>query len=526
MYGKPSNDSYHLTLKPSNEDSRTSGERVWFLNPINPSAGHPYGIGTSIVLRVNKADVTAIRNKRRCQQLKRGGFSLSLRERDFGYTIREFGKSRASMFCGGKMTIPVFLGPVKSLVSCPNHMLTRSFVSWSTRKGFSNIVSLKGLKNPAIFKNSKKPLQLSRQTVTVAETFVAAESPKASRYVGTWLLCCSGMVVGSVVLGGITRLTKSGLSMVDWHLFKEFPPIGREAWIAEFEKYKKFPEFQQNNPDMTLEEFKWIWHMEYGHRMWGRCVGAAFLLPALYFWKKKWLSGPMRKRVPIFGALILGQGLLGWYMVKSGLEEKPEPDGVARVSQYRLAAHLGMAFVLYSLMLWSGLSLLLPPEKMEVTKSLLKFWRFAHGTKGLIFITAFSGAFVAGIEAGLVYNTWPKMADRWIPSDIDALSPKWRNVTENPTTTQFNHRILGETVFCAVSGLWLYSRKLHLPPRTRLAVNCLFAMGLMQVSLGIFTLLYQVPKPLAASHQSGALALLSLAIWLTHELKVVKYIPK
>ncbi|GFU27022.1 cytochrome c oxidase assembly protein COX15 homolog, partial [Nephila pilipes] len=240
-------------------------------------------------------------------------------------------------------------------------------------------------------KNSKKSILLSRQTVSVAQSAIIAESPKASRYVGTWLICCSGLVVGSVVLGGITRLTKSGLSMVDWHLFKEFPPLSREAWVLEFEKYKQFPEFKQNNPDMTLEEFKWIWHMEYGHRMWGRLVGAAFLLPSIYFWRKNWLSGPMKKRVAIFGSLILGQGLLGWYMVKSGLVDKPEPDGVARVSQYRLAAHLGMAFILYSLMLWSGLNLLLPPQKVEITKSLVKFRRFAHGTKGLIFLTAFSG---------------------------------------------------------------------------------------------------------------------------------------
>ncbi|GFV21977.1 cytochrome c oxidase assembly protein COX15 homolog [Trichonephila clavipes] len=422
------------------------------------------------------------------------------------------------------ISLPVLLIPVKSFVSYPNHVLSRSFVSLTTKKCFKSLA--KEFQNPVILKNSKKSLPFSRQTVSVVQNAIIAESPKASRYVGTWLVCCSGLVVGSVVLGGITRLTKSGLSMVDWHLFKEFPPLSREAWVLEFEKYKQFPEFKQNNPDMTLEEFKWIWHMEYGHRMWGRLVGAAFLLPAIYFWRRNMLSGPMKKRVAIFGSLVLGQGLLGWYMVKSGLVENPEPDGVARVSQYRLAAHLGMAFILYSLMLWSGLSLLVPPEKVEITKSLVKFRRFAHGTKGLIFLTAFSGAFVAGIEAGLVYNTWPKMADRWIPSDIAAFSPKWRNITENPTTTQFNHRILGETVFCAVSGLWLYSRKLHLPPRARLAVNCMFAMAFMQVSLGIFTLLYHVPKPLAASHQSGALVLLSTAIWLTHELKLLKWVPK
>ncbi|XP_035208616.1 cytochrome c oxidase assembly protein COX15 homolog [Stegodyphus dumicola] len=406
-------------------------------------------------------------------------------------------------------------------------VLTRGIASHVSSKIFPSPVTW-GIRHKQAFLKVHKTFQKSlfRQTLTVAQNSAAGISPKASRYVGTWLICCSGMVVGSVILGGITRLTKSGLSMVDWHLFKEFPPLSKEQWILEFEKYKKFPEFKQQNADMTLEEFKWIWYMEYGHRMWGRAVGATFLLPAIYFWKKKWFTKAIKSRVLIFGTLILCQGLLGWYMVKSGLEEKPEPDGVARVSQYRLAAHLGMAFILYSLMLWSGLNHLLPPQSMETTQKLLKFRRFAHGAKGLIFLTAFSGAFVAGIEAGLVYNSFPKMADRWIPSDITAFSPLWRNITENPTTTQFNHRILGETVFCAVTGLWWYSRKLPLSPRARLAVNCMFAMALIQVSLGIATLLMQVPKPLAASHQSGALALLSTAIWLTHELRILKMIPK
>lgn len=396
-----------------------------------------------------------------------------------------------------------------------------------SHKSFYTKTSIfKAYSNKLFQGNLLKSFQSFRQTVTASPGSIPVVIPKASKIVGTWLICCSGMVIGSVVLGGITRLTKSGLSMVDWHLFKEFPPLSKDQWQSEFEKYKQFPEFKQNNADMTLEEFKRIWHMEYGHRMWGRAVGAVFLFPAIYFWKKRWLSGAMKKRVLIFGSLILCQGLLGWYMVKSGLEEKPEPDGVARVSQYRLAAHLGMAFVVYSLMLWSGLNLLLPPQPMEVTKSLLKFRRFAHGAKGLIFLTAFSGAFVAGIEAGLVYNTFPKMADRWIPSDIGALTPKWKNITENPTTTQFNHRILGETVFCIVSGLWWKSRSLPLSPRSRLAMNCMFAMALIQVSLGITTLLTHVPKTLAATHQSGALALLSTAIWLTHELKVLKLVPK
>lgn len=154
------------------------------------------------------------------------------------------------------------------------------------------------------------------------------------------------------------------------------------------------------------------------------------------------------------------------------------------------------------------------------------FRRFAHGTKGLIFLTAMSGALVAGLDAGLVYNSFPKMADRWIPSDIIAMSPIWKNFTENTTTVQFDHRLLGELVFCAVTGCWLYSQKLPLNRRMRLAVNCLMVVALVQVGMGVATLLLYVPKPLAASHQAGALTLLSTAVWLTHELKLVKKIVK
>lgn len=362
-------------------------------------------------------------------------------------------------------------------------------------------------------------------------TFVSAQPvtkipSKASKWVGGWLLTCSGMVFTTVVIGGVTRLTKSGLSIVDWHLFKEFPPLTKLQWEEEFEKYQQFPEYKITNKDMTLDEFKWIWYMEYIHRMLGRTVGAIYFLPAVYFWYKGWFNKGMKIRAVAFGSLILFQGLLGWYMVKSGLEDKPESDSVPRVSQYRLAAHLGTAFILYTLMLWSGFNHILPPQQVPVSAKLRTFWKCAHATKSIIFLTALSGAFVAGLEAGLVYNSFPKMADKWIPSDLLAFSPRLKNFTENPTTVQFDHRILGETVFCAVTGMWIFSRKLMLPPRARLAVNCLFAVGLLQVTLGIATLLLYVPKPLAATHQAGALTLLSMAIWLTHELKFLRHIPK
>ncbi|XP_013774672.1 cytochrome c oxidase assembly protein COX15 homolog [Limulus polyphemus] len=368
---------------------------------------------------------------------------------------------------------------------------------------------------------------LTRGSVTVVSPQPFTEiSSKAQKVVGSWLMVCSGMVFGTVVLGGVTRLTKSGLSMIDWHPFKEFPPKTDKQWEEEFHKYQQYPEYKLMNHEMTLQEFKKIWYMEYVHRMSGRSIGAIFFLPAAYFWYKGYFSKAMKPRVVAFAGLLAFQGLLGWYMVKSGLEEKEGPDAVPRVSHYRLAAHLGTAFVFYSLLLWSGLSHLLPPQTTHVTAQVRKFRMMAHATKGVIFLAALSGALVAGLEAGLVYNSFPKFADRWIPSDILAYSPKLRNVTENPTTVQFNHRILGETVACLVLGLWIYSRKVPLPPRARMAMNYVLVVGALQVSLGIATLLFYVPKVLAASHQAGALTLLSTAIWLTHEMKLLRRLPK
>ncbi|CAG2182024.1 unnamed protein product, partial [Oppiella nova] len=232
----------------------------------------------------------------------------------------------------------------------------------------------------------------------------------------------------------------------------------------------------------------------------------------------------MKPRVLIFGTLLGLQGLLGWYMVKSGLEEKSEYQRDPKVSHYRLAAHLGTALVFYSLLLWSGFTHLMPPSQIENSRQIMKFRKYTHMTKGLVFLTALSGALVAGLDAGLVYNSWPLMADRWIPTDILSQSPKWKNFFENATTVQFDHRLLGELVFCAATGLWVYSRRLPLSGRTRLAVNCLFGATVLQVVLGITTLLLYVPKPLAASHQSGALTVLSIAIWLSHEMKLLKRI--
>lgn len=283
------------------------------------------------------------------------------------------------------------------------------------------------------------------------------------------------------------------------------------------------------NKDMTLSEFKMIWFMEYGHRMWGRLIGAFYAIPAVYFWSRGYLDRGMKIRTVAFGALIAAQGLMGWYMVKSGLEDRFQHESdVPRVSQYRLASHLGFAFVLYTLFLWSALDKLLPAQKLlgQIPAATFKFKGLAHATKAAVFITAMSGALVAGLDAGLVYNSFPKMADRWIPSDILAMSPTLRNFTENPTTVQFDHRVLGTATLTLITGVFMLSRRRVLPPRAYTAATAVAAMGWLQVLLGITTLLTYVPVPLAASHQSGSLLLLSFAIWLTHEMKMVKRLPK
>uniref|UniRef100_A0A1B6GQ20 Cytochrome c oxidase assembly protein COX15 homolog n=1 Tax=Cuerna arida TaxID=1464854 RepID=A0A1B6GQ20_9HEMI len=367
---------------------------------------------------------------------------------------------------------------------------------------------------------------LSKRAVTLAAE-ATQTLPRTQKIVGYWLAGCSGMVFCAVILGGVTRLTESGLSMVTWRLLGEKLPTTQQQWVEEFNRYQEFPEFKIKNKEMTLEEFKFIWWMEYAHRQWGRLIGAAFFIPATIFWAKGWIQPALKKRVLAFGTLIAMQGLMGWYMVKSGLENKFDgPSDVPRVSQYRLASHLSLAFVLYTLFLWSALDQLLPAERLaQVTRSATRFRVLAHSCKGLVFLTAVSGAFVAGLDAGLIYNSFPKMADKWIPDDILAFSPALRNFTENPTTVQFDHRLLGTSTLMLISGMWLLSRRRMIPRRAVLAANAVATMAWLQVAMGITTLLTYVPVSIAAAHQSGSLVLLSFAVWLTHELKHVK-LPK
>lgn len=334
----------------------------------------------------------------------------------------------------------------------------------------------------------------------------------AQNQIAAWLLLCCAMVFAMVVVGGVTRLTHSGLSIVEWQpLVGTLPPLNEAQWLEVFHKYQQTPEYQKVNFDMGLDEFKGIFWWEYFHRLLGRSIGAVFLLPFLYFLMRRkieWRLAPRLAGIFILGGL---QGALGWYMVASGLVDDP------RVSQYRLTAHLGMAFVIYAAMLWVALGLLSPTSsRPEGARAL---GRFSLGLSGLIFLMVLSGGFVAGIRAGLAYNTFPLMNGHWIPPEIFMVEPWYANFFENMATVQFDHRLIAWLLAFLVPWFWLRARRAALPARTRLAIHLLLLMLAVQITLGISTLLLVVPVSLAAAHQAGALLLFSFSLWVSHELR-------
>eukprot|EP00126_Sphaerothecum_destruens_P011117 Sdes_comp20860_c0_seq1m17705 len=273
--------------------------------------------------------------------------------------------------------------------------------------------------------------------------------------------------------------------------------------------------------------------MEYAHRMAARLLGLVFVLPGLYFYKVGHLPGKSLKvKLSLIGLMIGLQGLLGWFMVRSGMDENllsQQENNIPRVSQYRLAAHLGSAFLIYTFMILLGLNLrknhlkISTSATQEMIQNLVpkqkKMFLSSVFLSKFVFFTAISGALVAGLDAGLVYNSFPKMADRWIPQDIFSISPLWKNFLENPTTVQFDHRILGLSTVALITAFWFYSKRLSLPKSARIALNTTLGVCYLQATLGISTLLYFVPVHLAASHQAGSLTLLTCILWLAHELK-------
>jgi len=332
------------------------------------------------------------------------------------------------------------------------------------------------------------------------------------RQIATWLLCVCAAIFIMLIIGGATRLTHSGLSMMTWDpLMGWIPPLNDAQWQESFDHYKKIPEFYELNPDMNQAAYKGIFLLEYVHRVWGRLIGMLFLIPFLYFVFTGKISKPLRpKMVTMF---VLGglQGLMGWYMVSSGFDNP-------HVSQYRLTSHLLFAFIIYSYILWVAMGLLYPEEEASLY-DIGALRRYAWALSGLIFITVTSGGFVAGLKAGFAYNTFPLMDGQLIPDGLMMLSPWYANLFENIVTVQFDHRTLAETLLLLIVGFWFYARRFDLRGRARLFVNMLLGMGIVQLILGISTLLLVVPVWLGVTHQGGAMVLFSIALFLVHSLR-------
>ena len=323
------------------------------------------------------------------------------------------------------------------------------------------------------------------------------------RILGRWLMACCLVLLILVIVGGATRLTGSGLSMVEWQPLTVIPPMSEEAWLAEFDAYRASPEYQKVNYGMALSEFKVIYWWEFGHRLLARGLGLVFALPLLFFWIRGMV--PDRLRWPLLGLLALGgfQGWLGWYMVQSGLVDIP------RVSPYRLAAHLSVALIIFAIMFRMALRLLWPGEPRREQRS----WRpWTIALLVMVSVTIVWGAFVAGLNAGLVYNTFPLMAGRWIPEGIFGLQPLWTNFFENTATVQFTHRVMAIATLVVALLAWFLVLRNETDPVIRRAFHAMVTVILAQVALGIATLLAYVPVTLGTLHQGVAVLVLAAVI--------------
>ena len=331
--------------------------------------------------------------------------------------------------------------------------------------------------------------------------------------IAIWLLVCCATIFGMIILGGVTRLTGSGLSMVEWApILGILPPLNQAEWQETFLLYQQFPEYQLKNFNMSLDEFKSIFWFEYGHRLLGRSIGMIFLLPFLFFLFRGKIEKSLTPKLIIMFVLGGLQGLMGWYMVKSGLVNDPH------VSQYRLTAHLGLAVVIYAYMFWVALGLLYPKINDVANNTNYRLRSLSLIITGIIVITILSGGFVAGTHAGFAFNTFPLMDGQLIPAGLFALSPVWHNFFENIVTVQFDHRVLATLLFLVIPVFWFKAGRLELPALARTGSHLLLAALVLQITLGISTLLLIVPVALAAAHQAGAIVLLTAALFVSQQL--------
>jgi heme a synthase len=319
-----------------------------------------------------------------------------------------------------------------------------------------------------------------------------------------WLYVIAAMVLLMVMVGGITRLTDSGLSITAWKpISGTIPPLSDTAWQAEFEAYKQIPQYHLTNAGMSLDEFKGIFWWEWTHRFLGRLIGAAFLIPFLVFLFQKRLDW---KLAPALGTLfVLGglQGALGWWMVSSGLSDRVD------VSQYRLAAHLGAAALLFAALIYAARTMTPRPIVAPVKRG----WRLVVGLFALlVYLQIVAGAFVAGLDAGMGYNTWPLMDGAIIPRGLGIMQPLWRNLFENALTVQFDHRMIAYAIFVFALGLVWGGRGLRFSARPHVFLVIVALLVLLQVTLGIGVLMMQVPISMAVMHQGVAFVLFGTVI--------------
>jgi cytochrome c oxidase assembly protein subunit 15 len=346
--------------------------------------------------------------------------------------------------------------------------------------------------------------------MTATEMTHTAAAAGGNGAVRSWLIAVAALVFAMVMVGGATRLTDSGLSITEWQpILGALPPMSDAAWHDAFEKYRQIPEYTVINRGMSLEDFKTIYWWEWSHRLLGRFIGVAFLLPFLWFWWRGQIAPALMPR--LVGVFILGglQGALGWYMVMSGLVDRTD------VSQYRLAAHLGLALAIFGYLVWLVLDL----DALTTGRRNGRRQAFVGGAVllvGLIFAQMLLGALVAGLDAGQGYNTWPLMDGRWVPQGLLVADPWWINLFENAMTVQFDHRIVAYAVLALAIVQAVRVLRGGGPGGT--SGMLLLAAVVAQIALGVWTLLARVPIELGLAHQAGAVVVFAMALWHAHDL--------
>jgi heme a synthase len=329
-----------------------------------------------------------------------------------------------------------------------------------------------------------------------------------------WLFSGCSLIWAMVVVGGITRLTHSGLSMVNWSVFGNFPPHTPDQWQSAFDAYKTSPEYKLINSYFSIDDFKSIYWWEYIHRTIGRIIGMVFILPFLYFLLKDKIKGNLLFKLLVILALGGLQGLLGWYMVKSGLVNEPH------VSHLRLAAHLITAFVTFGFTFWVALDIIYLKPEVRSQKSEFKILkRWSYLLLFFVFLQIIYGAFTAGLRAGQFDPTFPKMGNSWIAPEVTSMSPIWVNFINGVAGVQFIHRYNAYIVVLLVISIWYKSRKMNLYPSQKNGIYFLVGMVLLQFLLGVFTLINSVPVLLGVLHQTGAFLLFASTLFVIHQWK-------